>query len=155
MPRELLSELSGLEAVGSGVLGEGAQHPTVENMARNLLEQQTPTRTEDPRDLGDGLLPLRNVVDDPKVDDGVERSGRVSNFGGVTGAEPQGLCGTIPQPPSARSTIAGSRSKAVTCRAPSLSSNTSTPTPRPQPTSRTSASLKSPWLSSANQAASR
>ena len=99
MSRELLSELSGLEAVGSGVLGEGAQNPTVENMARNLLEQQTPTRTEDPRDLGDGLLPLRNVVDDPKVDDGVERSGRVSNLGGVAGAEPDGLCGTIPQPP--------------------------------------------------------
>ena len=54
---------------------------------RNLLEQQTPTRTEDPRDLGDGLLPLRNVVNDPKVDDGVERSGRVSNLGGVAGAE--------------------------------------------------------------------
>ena len=44
MSRELLSELSGLEAVGAGVLGEGAQHPAVENMARNLLEQQTPTR---------------------------------------------------------------------------------------------------------------
>ena len=60
--RELLGELSGLEAVRSGVLGEGAQHPTVEDMTRNLLEQQPPTRTKHPRDLGDGLLPLRNGI---------------------------------------------------------------------------------------------
>jgi len=99
MSREFLSELLSLEAVGSGVLCEGAQHPAVENMARDLLEQQTPAGTKDPRDLGDGLLPLLNVVDDPKVDNGVERSGRVSNLGGVPGAEQQGLCGTIPQPP--------------------------------------------------------
>lgn len=39
MSGELFGEFGGLEAVGSGVVGEGADGPLVEEMAGNLFEQ--------------------------------------------------------------------------------------------------------------------
>ena len=47
-------------------------------MARDLLEQHQPPRLEDPGDLGDRVLPHGNVVNDPEVDDGIDRLYRVA-----------------------------------------------------------------------------
>lgn len=71
------------EAVFAWVHGECAERPGVEHAAWNFLEQQQPTGAQHSGDLGDGQLPVRVVVDDAEVNDGVVVGGRLMDVADI------------------------------------------------------------------------
>lgn len=71
--RELGGELLATEAILSRMVGEGPRRPRIENPASQLMEEEPPSGPQHTPDLRDRALPVRNVMDDPEVEDRVER----------------------------------------------------------------------------------
>ena len=71
--------------------GECAERPGVEHAAWNFLEQQQPTGAQHSGDLGDGQLPVRDVVDDAEVNDGVVAGGRLMDVADIADRQDTGL----------------------------------------------------------------
>ena len=72
--RQFGSEFVRLEPVFTRMDRERAEHPAVQHVAGDLLEQQQAAGSQHARNLGERLLPVRHVVDDPEVDDGVDHA---------------------------------------------------------------------------------
>src|SRR4051812_19011682 len=74
--RQFGCEFICLEPVFARVHGECAKDPRVEHVAGDFLEQQQAAGSQHAGNLAERLLPVRNVVNDPEIHDGVHGSRR-------------------------------------------------------------------------------
>jgi D-tyrosyl-tRNA(Tyr) deacylase len=77
VPGQFGRELVCLETVFTWMNGESAEYPRVQHVAGDLLEEQQTAGPQYAGDLTNGLLPIGHVMDDPEVDDGVDRARRL------------------------------------------------------------------------------